>query len=249
MKRIFAKACIKLLEVLRFLFAAVQEEFCVVCGEGARVIPICPECKKKYFAVQKLSGEFCEVCGRRLFSEKRFCMVCRGEPLLKSTEKVFPLYPYRLWNTELLCRWKLQDERCLSVFFARKMHERLKMLKEQYGNFHLVPVPPREGKLKERGWDQVKELSFYLEKLFDYEVIWPLKRISQVQQKKLDRKDRLETIGKAYTLVEGVKNLPERVCLIDDVITTGATIEACAEELKKGGVKSILAVSLFTVDS
>ena len=47
----------------------------------------------------------------------------------------------------------------------------------------------------------------------------------------------------------GVFSVPDSVCLLDDVITTGATVESCASGLKSAGAKNVLAVSLFTVDS
>ena len=78
------------------------------------------------------------------------------------------------------------------------------------------------------------------------------------QQKKLSRSKRLESIKTAYSMcsVEVLERalkpfngkLPETVCIIDDVCTTGSTLESCAEILKKEGIKTVNAVTLFTVD-
>ena len=77
-----------------------------------------------------------------------------------------------------------------------------------------------------------------------------LQRISDTEQKKLDRRERLSTIGKSYALIKDAAKieLPEQVCIIDDVITTGATIQSCAAALKSASVKKIFALALFTVD-
>ena len=85
-----------------------------------------------------------------------------------------------------------------------------------------------------------------------------MKRNTTEQQKKLHKKERLETISCAYQVEEEkiisrelkrVNNvLPEKVCLVDDVCTTGATIESCAEILKKMGIETVDVITLFVVD-
>ena len=71
----------------------------------------------------------------------------------------------------------------------------------------------------------------------------------KVQQKTLDRDGRLKTIGSAYFVKDGFSPVPERICVIDDVMTTGATLEGIAGVLKKKGAKEVFAATLFTVDS
>ena len=91
-------------------------------------------------------------------------------------------------------------------------------------------------------------MSEFLEFKYEYDVERIMERRTSVQQKTLDRNERLETIGKSYFVKKGVKKIPEIVCLIDDVMTTGATLESCAEKLKEAGAKKVFAVTLFSVD-
>ena len=196
----------------------------------------------------------CECCGKEQISSKGLCLKCRENPVLKSTDRVFPLLSYRLWNKELMFRWKIQGERVLSPVFARMMFKALKKLDEKI----LVPVPPRRGKIRKNGWDQIEELCHFLEIRNGFTVLRILERRSRKQHKKLNRSERLETIKSSYAICSKAVlskelkktggELPEEVCLIDDVCTTGATIESCAEILKKEGVKAVNAVTLFTVD-
>lgn len=112
----------------------------------------------------------------------------------------------------------------------------------------IVPVPPRPGKIREKGWDQVEEVCTFLEYRYGWNVRRILKRLSAVQQKSLDRNHRMEMIGKAYTVRDKVKSVPGLVCLVDDVLTTGSTLESCGRLLKDLGCELVIAVSLFIVD-
>lgn len=182
------------------------------------------------------------------------CMLCRENPVLKSTDRIIPLFSYRLWNRELMFRWKMQEERAFSPMFA----ELLCRVLRKTGDEVLVPVPPRKGKIRKKGWDQIEELCVFLEKRYGFRVLRILERNTANQQKKLSRNQRLESIKTAYSLCKGgilqsalkpfSGHIPETVCLVDDVCTTGSTLESCAEILKKEGVKTVNAVTLFTVD-
>lgn len=253
---------IKFAFVLKQFFLEVSRAFfslmaggneCAVCSSFSAVIPVCASCREKYFEVRKIgkdfSDRFCEICGKRLVSEKTRCSGCRTESVLKNLDRAFPLFSYRLWNTNLLCRWKLKGERALSPFFAGLVKIRLEEIFSMFGEVLVVPVPPRPGKIKREGWDQIEELSRFLEMRHGIKIRRILGRRNSTEQKTLDRDERLLTIGSSYFLKERVSPLPETVCILDDVMTTGATLEGIARLLKENGVKKVLAVTLFTVDS
>ena len=151
-------------------------------------------------------------------------------------------------------RWKMQEERSFSPLFAKLLCDLLR----KTGDKVIVPVPPRKGKIRKNGWDQIEELCTFLEKRYGFRVLRILERNTSSQQKKLSRTQRLESIKSAYSMCPAQVlertlkplngRLPDSVCLIDDVCTTGSTLESCAEILKKEGIKTVNAVTLFTVD-
>lgn len=228
-------------------------EECVVCGRKSILLPLCSNCRSKEYRIE-LNTNRCKYCGKSLISTKDTCLECRENPVLSNADFAFPLFSYRLWNKELLFLWKMQSIRSLSLFFASKVNEVLRL----YGVEFVVPVPPRKGKIAKNGWDQIDELCSMLKCFFGFSILNLLERTSEVQQKKLDRNERLKTIESAYRLKSEQKRikvlkktggcLPEKVCIIDDVCTTGSTLECCCNLLKQLGIKQVGVITLFTVD-
>lgn len=228
---------------------------CIVCNKKTFVIPLCKNCISSYFNVErKIDLPRCDICGKELTSNISRCRACTENQILRSTHTVIPLFSYRLWNRELLYLWKIKELRSLSPLFAKFIHQTLKILNEKI----IVPVPPRKGKIKKNGWDQIDELCKYLNLRYGYTILEILERNTVQQQKKLNREERLETIKSAYSLVQEKElekklrkvngKLPESIVLIDDVCTTGSTIESCAEILKAAGISRVNVITLFTVD-
>ena len=235
---------------------AAGGNLCAVCGMQSKVLPLCTRCEKRYFALPPCEGEErCSVCGKTLISERGVCMRCRRERLLVHTDAVFPLYSYRLWNSVLLFRWKMQGERALSPFFASRAAFTLKALPKACV---IVPVPPRPGKIRKKGWDQIEDLCRFFEYRYGYDVCRILERRTGGEQKRLGREARLESIGKTYTLKSMKKlkkelkrfggKVPKNICIVDDLFTTGVTLESCAAVLKSAGAEKVFAVTLFIAD-
>jgi ComF family protein len=105
-----------------------------------------------------------------------------------------------------------------------------------------VPVPPRSGKIKKQGWDQIDHLARVLESKSPLKVCRCLERLPSRSQKELNREERKKNLEGR---IRCIKKPPETAIIIDDVFTTGATINACAKALIKGGSKSVYGICLF----
>lgn len=228
---------------------------CIICGRKTFFVPVCKYCETEYFSVSKaIKRNRCKFCGKVLISTKESCLQCRESYVLTHVDLMMPLFSYRLWNKELMFLWKSLEFRALSGWFGKITAETLRKMNVEV----IVPVPPRPGKIKEKGWDQIDELCKFLKYKYGFKVLDILERHSMNQQKKLDRENRLESIGKAYFLKSDKEikkelksfhgSFPKSVCLVDDVCTTGATIESCAEVLKSAGVVEVKAFTIFMVD-
>jgi len=214
---------------------------CLVCGRplwgGAGGPPLCPECAALLIPQ---TGERCERCGKPLISEDRICMRCRGREW--SFDSAYPLFSYLGRAEALISAYKFGGRLSLAPCFCGLFAA---VLNERWPGWPLVPVPPRPGKIRRKGWDQVELIARGLERR-GFQVLRVLERRPSLEQKKLGLEARFENAACAYALKE--KKQPPlsglSLVLIDDVFTTGATAEACARALKAAGAAHVCFVSI-----
>lgn len=229
----------------KFIFLFVSPKDCILCSAKTQDADLCEHCKETLKEIIPIQQR-CQKCGRVLISEINLCMDCRqpDKIILQNIQSVFPLYEYQLSKKELLYRWKIKEARSLSKIFADNIAY---VLNNYYKDIPIVPIPPRPDKIKRKGWDQIQELTKYLKYYHNIKVYDILQRNDNQQQKKLNRQERLEHIKSAYKIKDNIKNLPKEVILLDDIITTGSTLESCAKILKNNGIQDVKAVTLFIV--
>lgn len=196
----------------------------------------------------------CRCCGRLLLSEVGQCTGCRREDSLfrQFPGSPFPVFPYLGRRKRLLTTWKIQGDRSLSLLYARWVYT---VLSERFPGIPVVPVPPRKNKMREKGWDQMEELCRILSAVYQVPVLRMLQRTTVIQQKKLNRQQRLGALGADYAplpekqLQRVLKSrpVPSEVVLLDDVMTTGATIIHATAALQRSGVEKVHPVTLFYV--
>ena len=186
--------------------------------------------------------KYCIHCGIPLVSEKEICTKCHATLNDgKIIERQFLLYPYINNYTNIVLYWKNENIRSLSLLFALIIKQFIKNNPELEG-VPIVPVPPRPKKIKTKGWDQIEDICSYLE---DFVPICRfLTRHDGHSQKGLSKEMRhINMIDKIH--IKPRVNIPKKVIILDDVITTGATIEVCKQCLKNAGCQEVLTLVLF----
>ncbi len=236
------------LERIRDLYARLLfPQTCIVCGAFSEsACPLCACCMEKRFIQITRSLSFstadpdrCAKCGRPLISARELCTACRALPLFSAIDRIITLFPYTGAGTELLAAWKINGMRSLSRPFAQLLSAVL-----ECSSIPLVPVPPRPGKIREKGWDQIEELARILERSHGKTVLRCLRRTGGVQQKKLGKAGRSGNLKGYIEIIAGMV-LPETVIIIDDLMTTGSTLDACAGILKSAGCRKVYGLTLF----
>jgi ComF family protein len=113
-------------------------------------------------------------------------------------------------------------------------------------NIILIPVPLHYKKLFKRGFNQAELLSRYISKQKGCPTLNVLERNKDTQsQALLGRKQRIENMIGAFKMKDGYeKEISKTVILVDDVLTTGSTLDNCAKELKDNGFKKVYGLCL-----
>jgi competence protein ComFC len=116
--------------------------------------------------------------------------------------------------------------------------------KPDFSDFVLVPVPLSKKKLKWRGFNQAEEIAKELANFFKIPLISDclIKVRETKDQVELSEKERRENVKGVFFVKEGERIVGKNILLIDDVFTTGATMEETAKVLKEAGAKKIVGI-------
>lgn len=212
---------------------------------------VCSCCLAKF---PRLAAPFCEKCGEGFEGriEGPFdCPNCRhlnfsfafARPACFRSEELMGLIHRLKYGREI----HLAQE--LGMVATEAFHdERLAVaLKEKWP---LIPVPLHWRREQERHFNQSAELARVMARHFDLPLLPALKRIRRTQtQTQFTRAQRLVNLKGAFRITScGKRHLSGRkngAILIDDVFTTGSTVDACAKVLKKAGYKTIAVVTVM----
>ena len=207
---------------------------CFRCGDLLDSLGdgICRDCS---YGLDYIVGDRCRLCGVQLISELDVCLRCRDVDW--GFDSVRGVFTYTGAAGELVRLYKLQNHPRLARFFAGYLSP---LLAEVPNDVPLVPVPPRPERLREYGWDQVARLTGALKEQTGRPIANVLRRTGGLSQKSLNLEGRRENLVGKIILRGDVRH--SRCILVDDVMTTGATLSVCATVLKAGGFRSVDAV-------
>lgn len=214
---------------------------CPVC-DG--IVPfgclICSECRTGFEFVKPPR---CLQCGKHLERmEAEYCTDCRSKKHLYTQGRA--LYDYRSVATSLY-RFKYAGRQEYGIYYAREMADYLREAIKRWDAEVLVPVPIHYMRKHNRGYNQAEVLAKELGKLLEMPVDARLiKRVKKtVPQKLLDDKERQNNLKKAFKI--GRNDVKwKSVIIVDDIYTTGSTIDACASVLLEIGIQKIYFVAL-----
>lgn len=215
---------------------------CPVCDDI--VVPwgalCCNKCTGRF---RYLGADYCMKCGKGLSGpEKEFCGDCRRHP--HKFDRGRSLYRYESVAGALF-RFTYQGRQEYADFFAEELYQHLGNDIRAMRADAIIPVPLHKSRYKERGYNQSAVLGRALSKRCEipFEEHLVVRQKKTVPQKKLNYAERQNNLKKAFKICANDVKL-KKVIIIDDIYTTGSTVDALSEVLLEGGVKQIFVVTL-----
>ncbi len=217
---------------------------CPVCD---RLVPygstICPGCRKLLPLVR---GNTCLRCGKPVSRpDQEYCYDCRVFP--KSFEEGCSLYLYNHLTAPGMMALKYHNRRTLAEFYSREMVRLRASVFQRWKADTVVPVPVHPHKRKKRGYNQAELLSAEIASLLNIRHIPDLlvRVIDTLPQKQFSPQARLTNLQKAFQMnpscdLRGI----HKVILVDDIYTTGSTMEACTRTLLTAGISHVYVCSI-----
>lgn len=225
------------MNVLKILYP----DRCPLCDKARPIgeTGFCPECMKN---LQIIKEPVCVLCGRPVFAPGVRCEDCKNKTVAYDGGRA--LYAYSD-IFESLYKFKYMGRRVYAKTYAREIVKHLGGWLDRISPDALIPVPIHKKRLIRRGYNQSTELALEISKLTGIPVKATLAaRIKNTTPQKLKGKEeRALNVKKAFIVKENVVNL-RRVVIVDDIFTTGSTIDSLALTLKKGGVSEVFFLSV-----
>ncbi|MCL2051584.1 MAG: ComF family protein [Lachnospiraceae bacterium] len=240
------------MQVVRFVLDLLFPRRCPVCDEPVRHVLIKPKnshcdegliCVPCYAKLSYLFEPMCMKCGKQLReNEIEYCQDCAERDHL--FDRGFALYDYEK-IAGAVYRFKYKGRREYADFFGMEISKRLGADILRLKPDCLIPVPLHRKRLRVRGYNQAGELAKVISRTlkipYDEKLIMRVRATLPLKNLKL--KERQNNLKKAFKITGNDVKL-DKVVIIDDIYTTGSTIDAMAEELRSIGVSKVYFVAL-----
>lgn len=246
----------KVKEIVHYAIDFIFPKRCIICdevlpfGENYESQHICLSCIKK---IDFISKPYCKKCGAKIYGDdEMLCMRCK-EKGKSYFDFGFGLCRYNDFIKESLHKIKYKSRREYIEFYAKCI---TKVYKDELKKLNIeafLPVPIHKKRLVKRNYNQAevlaksltKNLGYYdIEIPTDTNVVFRNKNTKVLN--KLDNLSREKEIKGAFFVNE---NNYKNVCIIDDIYTTGTTIEEMSKVLKESGVEHIYFICIAVVDN
>jgi ComF family protein len=213
---------------------------CPVCDDAAPGgEKICLNCMKM---LKALKYPWCEKCGKKLDSDTGVCGDCRKTK--HNFERCRSVFEYPCVK-DAIYRFKYLGRREYAYFFAESSVKILRDYLAMACPDIITAVPLSDEKMFKRGYNQAGDYALELSKLLNIPFCpEAVKRVKNTAPMKLlSPAERQKNLKNAFKSGQSVVKL-KRILLIDDIYTTGATMDECAGVLLEAGAESIYCMTL-----
>lgn len=215
---------------------------CPVCDRIVKPYgeKICLECLGVF---KPIAAPWCRICGKGLHEEKELCSECEagaGHLFLRCRS----LYDYRS-VAKAVYRFKYGGRREYGSFFGEEMARGLGEYIRGIAPDAIVPIPLHEKRLRSRGYNQAAVLARVLGEELELPVYenYLVRVKNTAPLKEQNVKERQNNLKRAFLVGKNDVKL-KTILLIDDIYTTGTTVDEAAAALRESGVREVYAATL-----
>ncbi len=205
----------------------------VSLGEGLA----CDACRGRLTYIKE---PFCMKCGKPLegMADREYCESCRKRP--HDFDRGRALFRYDDCMRASIAAFKYHGRREYGKFYAREMAKSFYALASRWQPEALIPIPLHPSRKRKRGYNQAELVARELGRWWGVPVDTGILRRGKktLPQKQLNERQRRENLKTAFHIsADSVKY--KTVILIDDIYTTGSTMDAAARRLREKGVRKV----------
>ncbi|HBN57451.1 MAG TPA: amidophosphoribosyltransferase [Lachnospiraceae bacterium] len=211
---------------------------CPVCHEVVedRGQPVCVICRTKLVGITK---NFCQKCGKPLLTEEQeYCMDCLRKKHWFDKGRAAFVYDETMRRS--IAMYKYNGRKEYAAFYAEEILRKCAKEILIWGGDILIPIPIHPSRRRKRGFNQAELLARRLSEksgiLMDSRLLLRTKRTHT--QKDLSSQERLANLKDAFFIRKG-KFPYKNIILVDDIYTTGSTVDAAARILKENGAHKV----------
>lgn len=202
---------------------------------------LCPRCINSLPKISLYSENTCEICATPITKETIRCKYCQENELF-AIDKTIASFIYDFPIRNLILSLKTNPNPAIAKFLAQSLYAEIYAHKIVKDFDTIIPMPMHPNRLTIRGFNQSILISKYLSKLmcipFDINVIYKIR--DSGSQEGRSRKQRFSSVKKCFSANTKVRD--KNLLLLDDVMTTGASLNEIAQTLKKQGAKNCIAI-------
>ncbi|HSL05064.1 MAG TPA: ComF family protein [Nitrospiraceae bacterium] len=226
---------------------------CLACGDSLNTDPVPFFCAACWQTIRPLQQPVCARCDHPFvspaattYTPNHQCRHCQEQP--PDFQRAWTLFPYLPPLREAICSLKYRGKYTMAKPLARLM---ISALPQGIDADVIIPVPLHPARLRAREFNQSLLLADHLSRHLSR----PMSSTNLVRtaatdpQTSLSRQERLRNLRKAFEIRRPQDLAEKRILLVDDVFTTGTTVNECAKTLRKSGSGPVFVLTLArTVD-
>lgn len=221
-------------KIFKKIIELIYPSVCVFCG-NIESTGACEKCKSE---IQYIGEPRCKSCGKPIrYSEQEYCLDCHNTKF--SFTQGISLWLHKGLVSKSIYQFKYHNRKAFAKYYAQEF---ARLYVEKINSWSIqviIPVPLHQKRKRIRGYNQAEVLAKYLSEEISIPMEEAVERIKYTTpQKKLDNKMRKKNLNEAFIVSSGWP-VKKRVLIVDDIYTTGSTINAIAMKLKEYGVEKV----------